>query len=150
MFTKLPKSDVLPKIFVKMTQKIQILLDIFNKSVLRIILSACLHAVVCGNKTSRETKNALYLNEILHEKPCGFPLVRVRGCVLHKQTLTTNVAFSSKESSNKGSKAQIVLRNLESPKPNNVQPLNLKTLNIENSLTNDQPVNLIKSAEYLK
>jgi len=40
MFTKLPKSDVLPKVFVKMTQKIQILLDIFNKSVLRIILSA--------------------------------------------------------------------------------------------------------------
>jgi len=32
MFTKLPKSDVLPKIFVKMTQKIQILLDILHKS----------------------------------------------------------------------------------------------------------------------
>jgi len=29
MFTNLPKSDVLLKIFVKMTQKIQILLDIF-------------------------------------------------------------------------------------------------------------------------
>jgi len=38
MFTKLPKSDVLPKIFVKMTQTIQILLDIFNKSALRILL----------------------------------------------------------------------------------------------------------------
>jgi len=43
MFTKLPKSDALPKIFIKITQKIQILLDIFNKSALRIILSACLH-----------------------------------------------------------------------------------------------------------
>jgi len=32
MFTKLLKSDVLPKIFVKMTQKIQILLDILHKS----------------------------------------------------------------------------------------------------------------------
>jgi len=31
MFIKLPKSDVLPKIFVKMTQKIQILLDILQK-----------------------------------------------------------------------------------------------------------------------
>jgi len=37
MFTKLPKSDVLHKMFVKMTQKIIILLDIFNKSALRII-----------------------------------------------------------------------------------------------------------------
>jgi len=100
MFTILPKSDVLPKIFVKMTQKIQILLDTFNKSALRIILSACLHAVVCGyktgrgwvhavvcgNKIGRETKNALYLNEILHRKPRGFPLVR--GRVLYKQTIT--------------------------------------------------------------
>jgi len=33
MFTKLPISDVLPKIFVKMTQKIQILLHILHKSV---------------------------------------------------------------------------------------------------------------------
>jgi len=86
MFTKLPKSYVLPKIFVRMTQKIQILLNIFNKKALRIILSACLnavvcgyktgrgwvYAVVCGNKTNRETKNALYLNEILHGKPRGF------------------------------------------------------------------------------
>jgi len=99
MFTKLPKSDVLPKIFVKMTQNVQILLDIFNKSALRIILSVCLHVVVCGyktgrgwvhavvcrNKTGRETKNALYLNEILHGKPRGFPIVRDR--VLCKQTL---------------------------------------------------------------
>jgi len=84
-FTKLPKSDVFPKIFVKITQKIQILLDIFNKSALRIILSARLHAVVCGNKTGRETKNALYLNEILHGKPRGFPIVR--GRVLCKQNL---------------------------------------------------------------
>jgi len=102
MFTTLPKSDVLPKIFVKITQKIQILLDIFNKSALRIILSACLHAVVCcyktgrgwvhavvcGNKTGRETKNALYLNEILHRKPSGFLLVRGRVRVLYKQTFT--------------------------------------------------------------
>jgi len=100
MFTKLPKSDVLPKIFVKMTQKVQILLDIFNKSTLPIILFSCLHAVVCGyktdrgwvhavvcgNKTGREIKNALCLNEILHGKPRGFPLVR--GRVLYKQTLT--------------------------------------------------------------
>jgi len=69
------KSDVLPKIFVKMTQKIQILLDIFNKSALRIILPACLHAIVSGyktgrgwvhavvggNKTGRETKNTLFI-----------------------------------------------------------------------------------------
>jgi len=33
MFTKLPKSDVLPKIFVKLTQKIQIFLDILHKNV---------------------------------------------------------------------------------------------------------------------
>jgi len=33
MFTKLPKIDVLFKIFVKMTQNIQILLDILHKSV---------------------------------------------------------------------------------------------------------------------
>jgi len=34
MFTKLPKSYVLPKIFVEISQKIQILLDILNKSTL--------------------------------------------------------------------------------------------------------------------
>jgi len=50
-FTKLPKSDVLSKIFVKITQKIQILLDILNKSALLMILSVCLHAVVCDYKT---------------------------------------------------------------------------------------------------
>jgi len=88
MFTKLPKSDVLLKIFVKMTQKVQILLDIFNKSALRIILSTCLHVVVCGYKTGRETKNTLYLKKILHGKPHGFPIVCVRSRVLYKQTLT--------------------------------------------------------------
>jgi len=42
------------------------------------------HAVFCGNKTGRKTNNALCLNEILHGKPRGFPILR--GRVLYKQT----------------------------------------------------------------
>jgi len=48
-----------------MTQKIQILLDIFNKSALRIILSACLHAVVCGYKTGRDWVHAVVCDSLL-------------------------------------------------------------------------------------
>jgi len=51
------------------------------------------HAVVCGYKTGRETKNALDLNEILHGKSRGFPLVRGRGRVLYKQTLKVRKIF---------------------------------------------------------
>jgi len=40
--------------------------------------------------TKQVAKNALYLNEILHRKPRGFPLVR--GRVLYKQTF--NAAFT--------------------------------------------------------
>jgi len=55
----LPKSDILPKIFVKMTQKIHILLDILQKSASQpplpthMLSVTCLHAVVCGCNTGR-------------------------------------------------------------------------------------------------
>jgi len=99
MFTNLPKSDVLPKIFVKLTQKFKFCSTFSTKvpyayTVCDLSVRGCLrlqdglrdwvHAVVCGNKTCRETKNALYLNEILHGKLCGLPLVH--GRVLYKQT----------------------------------------------------------------
>jgi len=90
MFTKLPKSDLCPRFLLKLLKKFKFCSTFCTKVPPRPPLpthmssATCLHAIVCSNKTGHETKNALYLNEILHGKPR-----LVRGRVLHQQTFNS-------------------------------------------------------------
>jgi len=83
MFTKLPKSDVLLRIFVKMTQKIQVLLYILHKSAshtplpAHMLFATCLQVIVCGYKTGRG-----WVHAVVCDNKTG------RGCLHKLKTLS--------------------------------------------------------------